>query len=377
MKILVSEGNYKHTLGIVRELGLAGYDVFVLGSAYYKDLAGYSKHCKGVLELDYKSEQEFIDKLCEILNKSKFDYFIPVGFPIVKWVSKQRDRIRKLTQLNVADFETIELLSNKESCSNFASSLGIPVPKTFYPQNIEDVRQASGLYSYPIVVKGKFEVGTNMVGYANNLLELETLFLLFLENPKCFGQPPLVQQYLSGVGKGFFALCKDGKCIEYFMHERIREYPISGGSSVCAKSIFDERILNFGQRILAEANYSGVAMVEFKENEHGDVFLLEVNPKFWGSYDLSRACGVNFATKLVELNNLNHVATQKYRIGVVFSWVFNGDLLAGIEKKQFWKVLFNALRCKVKTNIIVRDFHPSLILFKREFRSIISKLLRK
>ena len=29
---------------------------------------------------------------------------------------------------------------------------------------------------------------------------------------------------------------------KYFMHERIRENPITGGSSVCAKSIYDKEV---------------------------------------------------------------------------------------------------------------------------------------
>ena len=42
--------------------------------------------------------------------------------------------------------------------------------------------------------------------------------------------------------KGFFALCKNGKCLNTFQHQRIREMPISGGMSVVAKSIFDKNL---------------------------------------------------------------------------------------------------------------------------------------
>ena len=48
--------------------------------------------------------------------------------------------------------------------------------------------------------------------------------------------------------EGVFALSKNGKCLNTFQHQRIREMPISGGMSVAAKSIFDKNLQKIGEK---------------------------------------------------------------------------------------------------------------------------------
>ena len=60
----------------------------------------------------------------------------------------------------------------------------------------------------------------------------------------------IIQKKIGGVGRGFFALSQNGKCLNTFQHQRIREMPISGGMSVAAKSIFDKNLQKIGEKIV-------------------------------------------------------------------------------------------------------------------------------
>ena len=56
------------------------------------------------------------------------------------------------------------------------------------------------------------------------------------------------------------------------MHRRIREYPSSGGPSTCAESYFDEKMLEYGKKILDHLKWDGVAMIEFKKDDSSGTY---------------------------------------------------------------------------------------------------------
>jgi len=90
-------------------------------------------------------------------------------------------------------------------------------------------------------------------------------------------------------------LARNGDVIAEFMHRRVREVPPTGGPSSVAESWADETLAQHGRRILNHLNWTGAAMVEFKRDlVSGVYYLIEINPKFWGSLGLAIAAGVDF-----------------------------------------------------------------------------------
>ena len=78
--------------------------------------------------------------------------------------------------------------------------------------------------------------------------------------------------------------------------------PISGGMSVAAKSIFDKNLQKIGEKIVKKIKWTGLIMLEFKYHAN-KYYLIEINPKFWGSLDLAIASNVDFPNKLVSYAN--------------------------------------------------------------------------
>jgi predicted ATP-grasp superfamily ATP-dependent carboligase len=376
MKILLTEGDYKHTLGICRALGSEGYSVTVLAQSKRAPTA-FSRFGKKVHIVDHSNEHEFIPYLLSLLQKERFDLLVPVGFPVVRWIVKHNSEIEKYTRTVLPSDEVITLLENKRLTQQLAESVGVAVPITVYPKSIADVQNYLNQLKYPVVIKGIQEIGGNLVDYAKNAEELLTKYPEVAAKCMEGEEMPMIQQYLTGVGTGFFALYDRGKCLQYFMHERIREYPTSGGASCCAKSIYDERILEYGKKILDTVQYNGVAMVEFKYDADRVPHLLEVNPKFWGSYDLSRAAGVNFPKNMVEIIEGKTVIHRNYKNGVVFSWPFHGDLLHGLERGIFFKILWEGLSGKAMTNLSDKDFRANCLIVMNGLAQIFRRMIRK
>ncbi len=152
---------------------------------------------------------------------------------------------------------------------------------------------------YPLVVKPARSVVTGVAGrrkvgvrYARDGKGLAEIIRQL--GPEA--GPFLLQTRIHGPGVGIFLLRWNGSILATFAHRRIREKPPSGGVSVCCESIAaPSELVRQSTRLLEALNWEGVAMVEFKQDRRtGRHYLMEVNPRFWGSLQLAIDSGVDF-----------------------------------------------------------------------------------
>ena len=320
MKVLLTDGNFKHTLAAVRSLGKRGYEVTVL-SHLSISISFYSKYCHHrVIAPDPEKDPRFAAFLLDYVKKNHVDVLLPVSFAAVMQVSRIRHELEKHVKIPLADASALDIAGRKDRTIQYAQKIGIRVPKTWYPRTEAEVGTIAYEVSYPAVIKGSEESG--FVRYADSPNELSEKYRMIAR------YSPVIQEYVAGVGYGFFALYNHGTARAIFMHKRIREYPVTGGPSAVAESVYDPTLRDAGLRLLDSLNWHGVAMVEFKRDEKsGEFVLMEINPKFWGSLGLSVAAGVDFpslASRLAIDGDIEPVF--QYETGVRYRWLFPADL---------------------------------------------------
>ena len=320
MKVLLTDGNFKHTLAAVRSLGKRGIDVTVL-SHISLSISFYSKYCRHhVIAPDPENDSRFADFLLEYVKQNQFDVLLPISFAAVMHVSRIRDELEKYVKIPLADDLALGIAGSKDHTIQYAEKMGVRIPKTWYPKTESDTDAIVHEVSYPAVIKGSEESG--FVRYANSPEDLSEKYRMIAR------YSPVIQEYITGDGYGFFALYNHGKARAIFMHKRIREYPVTGGPSAVAQSVYDPALRDAGLRILDSLNWHGVAMVEFKKDQKtGEFVLMEINPKFWGSLGLSIAAGVDFpylASRIAVDGDIEPVI--HYEIGVKYRWLFPADV---------------------------------------------------
>jgi protein-tyrosine-phosphatase len=105
----------------------------------------------------------------------------------------------------------------------------------------------------------------------------------------------MLQEYARGAGVGVEMLFDHGRMAAWFAHRRLHEWPLSGGASTYRESFEPPAaMLENSRRMLEELGWHGAAMVEFKLAENGRFWLMEINPRLWGSLALSIDAGVDF-----------------------------------------------------------------------------------
>jgi predicted ATP-grasp superfamily ATP-dependent carboligase len=298
---------------------------------------------------------------------------MPVGFKSYKACAANQDVLKQYTRLIITTNANITLAADKRATNQFAEKVGVPVPKTFVLKKRAELDSIN--ISFPCVIKGPFEAGKNIVTYAQNRNELTSKF-----DDMCaknnFTEPdlPIVQEYIVGEGYGFFAFYDEGVCKRIFSHHRLREYPVTGGASVCAESYHDEKLKDYGTRLLDALKWNGVAMVEFKKDRNsGDYKLMEINPKFWGSLQLALSAGVAFDEYMVQKALGQNITYNDSFSNTTFQWIINGELFHAIERPaaipQIIRTLFYS-----KKDIDLLDPLPHIFQFANIFTHYYKKL---
>ena len=170
---------------------------------------------------------------------------------------------------------------------------------------------------------------------------------------------PIAQERVEGVAWGISLLMWDGRARAGFAHRRIREVPASGGPSSAAESIpLPADTFVKLEAWLADEGFAGLAMCEFK----GD-YLIEVNPRPWGSLPLAILAGIDFPKLLVDCWAGNPPEKLPgYRVGLKAHWL-KGELSHLASCETFGKALksfFGILRPWPIFNFGLDDPWPAL-----------------
>ncbi len=378
MNIAITDSNYKHSLGIVRQLGLNSFKPYIL--SFEKDsLCAYSKFANKEIVLDKNyTKVELIEKL----KLFEIKLLILVGtnsfMKIVPWKEELKDNGIDMVTV---DEQTLSIAFSKKDTYKLAEKIGIPIAKTYYPKSIQELEVIKNIISYPCVIKGLYEVGGNIVDYAYKKDELIDKYVNICDKYDLTEKNglPMIQEYIEGYGCAFFAIYKHGKCGLTFQHKRVREFPVSGGASVCAESYKNPLIEKYGKMLLDSLNWHGVAMVEFKMNNKNEPILMEINPKFWGSTDLALEAGVNFPLALVNIYQNKEVPfSNSYKYPLRYHWPIPGEMQHAIyNPKAIPYILMDFLNPRVKSNIWLSDFRPTIKMLKELQNSIFNKLMNK
>ncbi len=362
LRVLVTDADYKQTLGIVRNLGQAGVQVSVAAKSH-EELSSYSRYCIATHLAPGPSEPGYVDAVLGILRRHPHDLLLPVGYAATTALAQRRYELTELTKLEIADFDKIFSAADKRAVHRLALQLGVPVPNSYYPDTLNDVYDLLSQICFPVVVKPSRESAGITVRYASSGSELSGIYERYYMKSRLSEKPlPMIQEFIPGCGCGFFAVYQDGVCKRIFMHRRVRENPPAGGASCCAESYYDEKLKEHGMRILDHLQWHGVAMVEFRHDARDNQYkLLEVNPKFWGSLDLALAAGVDFPLYLCEMAEGKQLAySDHYRKKLRYHWPLSGEAQHVLARpRSTGSVLMDTLSLHVESNIWLSDLRPN------------------
>ncbi len=182
-----------------------------------------------------------------------------------------------------------------------ASAAGLAVPPT---RCVEGAQQLLELRDLPLVLKPANPVmqrGGRLVRGANHVCGSEAE-LRAAADAWDGAQPLLAQPLIVGVGEGLFGLARPDGLLALSAHRRLRmANPQGSGSSACVSVPVDPELASGAERMLSEAGWSGMFMLEFLRAPDGIAWFMELNGRTWGSMALARGLGLEYPAWAVRL----------------------------------------------------------------------------
>ena len=331
MEVLVTNTWNRLGYNICRSLGIKGLEICA-GSDLPIGMGPLSKYVKKSFLHPPICKDNFLRIINKALTKYKPKVLIPSDEDLFIF-SKNLDVLQQFsTIIPISDYEIIDTLNKKNKSIAFVKSLGLPTPITFEASSEGDVRHFIKEIGEPVVLKTIESSGARGVFFLNKSNILQKVEQLFEDN-RIGWDDLILQQYVNGSGYGVSMLFNQGNLRAKFTHKRNRERFSTGGPSTIRTSTKNGLLEEYAVEILTKIKYHGVGMIEFKYNEEtGQCWFIEANPRFWGSLGLAIQSGVDFPFLLYQMAINGDISpVLDYKIGTTTKWLF-GDILAVIAQ---------------------------------------------
>ena len=303
MKRVLVIGCYIMGLGVIRALHLKNIDVVAMH--YEKtDVAHLSRYASERVRIPHpgKEAKEFINFLVTNAHRWRDSLILPTDDYAASSVAKNKDILSRYYVVGSPDWDVLSLFMEKEKTYKLAAECGVPHPKTFTPDNFQELREIENNITYPCILKpvrshefkSVFDRKNFEVNEASELLEK---FKLCLEA----NQPVLVQEIIPGPDTNIYKMHtymnSQGVLVGKFFMRKLRSNPQPFGvARVIVSEKPDMETEELGEILLTSAGYKGgFYSIEFKKDPRDNKLkLMEVNTRMPRVNWLATSCGINF-----------------------------------------------------------------------------------
>jgi D-aspartate ligase len=310
-------------IDLLRPLALAGVRCAVVARPGVPSL--HSRYAHSRLAWD---DHENTDALAEaLLAYGKAQPDPPVLFyqedGHILLVSRQRERLAQAFRFVVADATLVDDLLDKARFQALAERHGLPVPaaRSFDPA----VTEPSDLgLRFPLIIKPLTRLdrwnatfGLRKALRAENIAVLRELW----PQLRALGIPLLAQEFVYGAESRIESyhcyVDRDGRIAGEFTGRKIRTYPASYGHTTALEITETADVRRLGRDVVERLQLTGVAKLDFKRDPHGNLRLLEINPRFTLWHHAGAVAGINIpALVYADLTGLPRPPATRVKAGV-------------------------------------------------------------
>jgi D-aspartate ligase len=220
-------------------------------------------------------------------------------------ISRHRDRLARTYRFTMPPPELVEVLVDKARFAERAEALGLPVPVTVAASEVTGVDELLARVRLPCVLKPTSHIGwfTHRALHADGprkaliATTADQLRARYTEVARCTPDF-LIQEYIPGGEDLIYSfhayVDAAGTTLARFAGKKIRTFPREAGVSTYLGLVKEPRVLALGDAAVARLGLVGPLKIDLKMHaETGELYILEVNPRFNLWHYLGAASGIN------------------------------------------------------------------------------------
>lgn len=207
----------------------------------------------------------------------------------------------------VSTEEIADIAFDKLRCHQFLDGIGLRAPQTFLSPSQARSALEMGEATLPFVLKPRWGTGSLVMDIATDAHEIALLHEHLTEKLKSsyigeIGRSGrrneiLIQELI--IGEEFGLDCVndfDGNHRACFVRKKLS---MAQGQTDVAVTVQDAQISEAGSRIARSLGHVGILDADVIRDGDGDVYVLDMNPRFSGGYPFSHAAGANIPAAMV------------------------------------------------------------------------------
>ncbi len=329
-KVLITSANTRVAYSICCSLAQSGYEVYA-GDRTKFTMTGVSRYCKGtmVYPSPFTEQEKFIDTISNFMQENEIDILIPVleeTFTCLKFkVFLERSGVSFL----LPEYEKALKLHSKDSLTALANELNLDTPQSFELEEILRSSENIEKLPFPVIIKPKQGGG----GWGMTRIYSCEEFKNQIENHDYLASNYIVQELVEGQLIGACAIYHKGKYIIADSYKSTTVYPLLVGQPTTRLSHDYPQALEAVKKMLDYLEWNGVCEIDFIVDENKNKsYLIDANPRFWGSIKQNIAAGVDYPLYYALLaKNCEDFLANDATIGTRTRWL-GGDILRIISQ---------------------------------------------
>ncbi|MEJ7786491.1 MAG: ATP-grasp domain-containing protein [Solirubrobacteraceae bacterium] len=316
LRVLVTGGDHTGPLAAVRALGAAGYEPWVAVSGP-RAYAARSRAAAGLIFVPESATdpEGFVETVRSAAHDHGLTAILSGTERDLIAIARFRDRLGPLGT-GIPELSTALRITSKSTVNQLAAEAGMTTPPTIEVDR-EALESGNGLCT-PLVVKPlRSETQTNAGGYVHGeARRVNTQPELSRLAPELSGERWLVQPCIDGQLGAICGVAWQGAVV-CAVHQRAKRiWPADIGISAYAHTVPADRSLQDSvARLMQAVNWSGIFQVQFLHTEDAS-YLIDLNPRIYGSLALATAAGANLPAIWVALLTGREAKAVHYRVGV-------------------------------------------------------------
>ncbi len=244
-------------------------------------------------------------------------------------VSRHREALAPYFRFLLPPDEIVTMLMAKGDFTRFALEKGLSIPATEFVANPDELSRIPGKLGFPFILKPYLQ-------HAIRIDDAGALREAINELEPRHYESMIAQEYIDGGDDqlyfAFLLFDRSGRLVHRMMGRKLRQWPVSYGTTSLAVTVSDDRLLQEMDTFSALCPVAGYLSLEYKYDSARDRFVI-MEPtigRFNQQIALSAASGVNFPMALVSLLNGEEVRLLPQQDKV--HWIYeSNDLLS------YWK----------------------------------------
>ncbi|UCC21774.1 MAG: ATP-grasp domain-containing protein, partial [Planctomycetota bacterium] len=229
-------------------------------------------------------------------------------------IAQYRERFEPHIRVPVPQIEHIEQVHNKGTLAAYAMERGLPIPKTWIPEDLSHFETIASKVRLPAFVKLREAASGVGIQKVNTPDEIKTTFEKFIEHFKLRERDyPVIQEAVDGDDYCVTTLFDHGKMVASMTYRGLRAFPAERGATVMRETVEAPEMEKVAAQLLGSLGWHGVAELDFRWEGTPDAkpYLIEVNPRFFGGLIQSVESGWDYPWLLFQLAVEGHIEPVK------------------------------------------------------------------